>query len=155
MLRSLGFGPFRRSRERYWVPGVAIWADFEILEFLGGLVIYITRQVRQTTAMNHMATLVHMSTISLALGPRFGVFLGPQRRLLRLQGVAIWEVFEFLGGLVIYHSHHVNTNPEIKPYRYLCTYPSKDSSAWTEVWSIAWPSKASIIAPGGRNLGGF
>ena len=28
---------------------------------------------------------------------RFGVFLGPRRRLLRLPGIAIWEIFEFLG----------------------------------------------------------
>ena len=34
---SLGFGPFRRSRARFWLPGVvAIWADFEIFERLGG-----------------------------------------------------------------------------------------------------------------------
>ena len=29
------------STERFWLPGVAIWADFEIFEILGGLVIYI------------------------------------------------------------------------------------------------------------------
>ena len=36
MLRSLGFGPFRRSRARFWLPGVTIWADFEIFKILGG-----------------------------------------------------------------------------------------------------------------------
>ena len=29
------------STERFCFPGVAIWADFEIFEILGGLVIYI------------------------------------------------------------------------------------------------------------------
>ena len=86
---------------------------------------------------------------------RFGLILGAQRRLLWLPGVAIWTIVEFLGGLVIYHFHHAYTNPEIKPYRYLCAYPSKDSSAWIEVWSIPWPSKAPITAPKGRDLGDF
>ena len=36
MLRSLGFGPFRRSRARFWFPGVTIWADFDIFVRLGG-----------------------------------------------------------------------------------------------------------------------
>ena len=25
---NVGFGPLRRSRARFWLPGVAIWADF-------------------------------------------------------------------------------------------------------------------------------
>ena len=80
------------------------------------------------------------------------MILVPQRRLLRLPGVAIWKVFEFLGELVIYNSHHMNTNPEIKSYCRFCTYPNKDSSAWTEVWSGAWSSRASIMAPDAMKL---
>ena len=37
----------------------------------------------------------------LALGPRFGLVLSPQWRLLRLPEVAIWEIFESLGGMVM------------------------------------------------------
>ena len=33
-----------------------------------------------------------MQSKLLALGPRFGRFLGPQGRLLRLPGVAIWTI---------------------------------------------------------------
>ena len=81
--------------------------------------------------------------------------LGPQRRPLLLPRVAIWAIFVFLGDLVIYNSHHINTNSEIKPYHYLCIDPSKDSSAWTEVWTIPWTSTMPITAPGGRDLEGF
>ena len=41
-----------------------------------------------------------MQRKDLALGARFGLLLGLQGRLLRLPEVAIWEIFEFLGGLV-------------------------------------------------------
>ena len=34
-----------------------------------------------------------MSKRMLALGPSVGLVLGPQRRLVRLSGVAIWEIF--------------------------------------------------------------
>ena len=34
---SLGFGPFRRSRARYWLPGVSRSGQiFELFEILGG-----------------------------------------------------------------------------------------------------------------------
>ena len=50
-------------------------------------------------------------------------------------------------------SHHVSTNPEIKPYRYLGTHTSKDPKAWTEVSTGTCPPTAPITAPGGRDLG--
>ena len=81
--------------------------------------------------------------------------LGHQRRLLWLPEVAIWEIFEFLGGLVIHSSYQVKTTTYLKSSLLLCTYPRKVFSAWTEVWSGAWPSTASIMAPGGRDLGDF
>ena len=34
-------------------------------------------------------------------------------------------------------------------------YIKKAVSAWTEVWSNTWPSRASIMAPGVRDLGEF
>ena len=75
--------------------------------------------------------MVYMQARILALGPRFGLVLDPQRRLLRLPGVAIWTIFEFLGGLVIYiySSYQVKSTTEIESYRYLGIYASKDSSA--------------------------
>ena len=41
------------------------------------------------------------------------------------------------------------------PYIRLLPCASKVFSAWTEVWTGAWPSTASIMAPGGRDLGDF
>ena len=79
--------------------------------------------------------------------------IGPQRCLLRLPEVAIWKFFLVLGELVINNFHHINTNPEKKTYRYLYTYPSKDSSASTEVWAIPWPSTMPITALWERDLG--
>ena len=32
---------------------------------------------------------------------------------------------------------------------------TKVFSAWTEVWTIPWSSRASITAPGDRDLGDF
>ena len=54
---------------------------------------------------------------------------------------------------MIYSSYQVQQTTWLKSFRFLFTYPRKDSSAWTEVWSISWPSTASIMAPGGRDLG--
>ena len=81
--------------------------------------------------------------------------LGHQRRLLWLPEVAIWEIFEFLGGLVISSSYQVKTTTYLKSSLFLFPYPRKVFSAWTEVSSSAWPSAASIMAPGGRDLGDF
>ena len=52
MIRSLGFGPFRRSRSRFWFPGGRDLADFEIFELLGRLVTYSSYQVKTTTWIN-------------------------------------------------------------------------------------------------------
>ena len=49
----------------------------------------------------HIVTFAHTQRKFLALGPRFGLVLGPQGKVLWLPGVAIWAIFEFLGGLVI------------------------------------------------------
>ena len=81
--------------------------------------------------------------------------LGHQRRLLWLPEVAIWEIFEFLGGLVISSSYQVKTTTYLKSSLFLFPYPRKVFSAWTEVWIIPWPSTAPIMSPGGRDLGRF
>ena len=91
----------------------------------------------------------------LALGPRFRLVLAPQRRLLWLPEVAIGTIFEFLGGLVIDSSYQVDATTCLKSFHFLCAYPRKVVSAWTEVWTGAWPSTASIMAPGGRKPGDF
>ena len=91
----------------------------------------------------------------LALGARFGVFLVPQRRLLRLPGVAIWDIFEVLDGLMTCSSYQVEATTKIKSYIHLGTYPGKVVSAGGTVWSIPWPSTVPITAPGGRDLGYF
>ena len=38
-----------------------------------------------------------------------------------------------------------------EPYVDLGTYATMLPSAWTEVWSCSWPSRASILAPEGRS----
>ena len=65
------------------------------------------------------------------------------------------SIFEFLGGLVIYSSYQVQQITYLKSFHFLFTYPRKVFSAWTEVWTGAWPSTAPIMAPGGRDLGDF
>ena len=35
------------------------------------------------------------------------------------------------------------------PYLDLGIYARKDRSAWTEVWTAPWSSRASVMAPGG------
>ena len=56
---------------------------------------------------------------------------------------------------MIYSSYQVNVSTCLKSFHFLCTYPGKVFSAWAEVWSMSWPSTASIMAPGGRDLGNF
>ncbi len=96
--------------------------------------------------MDHILTFVYMQRRNLALGPRFGLVHGPQERLSWLPGVAIWTIFEFLGLLVIYSSYQVKPSTRINSYRRLCIYSGKDSSAWAEVWTVTYCSRASIMA---------
>ena len=51
---------------------------------------------------------------------------------------------------MIYSSYQVKTITRIKSYRHLATHPSKESSAWTEVWSDSYRARLSIMVPGGR-----
>ena len=78
-----------RARASVMHPGDRSGQIFVIFQILGGLVIPITRQVCPTAAMDHMATLVYISKRIRAPGPRFGRYLGHQRRLLLLPGVSI------------------------------------------------------------------
>ena len=93
-----------------------------------------------------MMTSVHTQARYLALGLRFGVFLVPKRYLLRLPGVAIWDIFEFLDGLVIYSLYQVEATTWIKSYVDLGTYPRKVFSALTEVWTGTGSSRTNITA---------
>ena len=56
---------------------------------------------------------------------------------------------------MIYSSYQVQQATCLKSFLFLCTHPRKVFSAWAEVWVVPWPSTASIIAPGGRDLGDF
>ena len=69
--------------------------------------------------------------------------------------VAIWTIFEILGGLMISTTRQVQPTSCLKLFCFLCTYPRKVFSAWAEVWVPTLPSTASIMAPGGRDLGDF
>ena len=71
-------------------------------------------------------------------------FLGLQWRLLRLPGVAIWTIFEFLGGLVISSSYQVESSTYLKSYRYLWIYTEKAFSSCAVVWAVSCSSMASI-----------
>ena len=92
-----------------------------------------------------------MQRKNIALGPRFGLLLVPQERLLWLQEVAIWEIFEFLGGLVIYSSYQVDVLTWVKSYLYLCIYPKKGFSSGGTVWSGTYRARPSITVPEGRS----
>ena len=65
------------------------------------------------------------------------------------------QIFEIRGGLVTCSSCHVRPTTRVQSHRCLGMYPRKVSSAWTEVWSIPWPSTAPITAPGGRDMEHF
>ena len=56
---------------------------------------------------------------------------------------------------MIYKSCQLKTPTGMKSYHHLWVYTEKESSAWDKVWSGTWPSKASIMAFGGRDLGRF
>ena len=78
-----------------------------------------------------MVTFGYTQRKILALGPRFGLVLGPQGKVLWLPGVAIWAIFEFLGGLVIYSSYQVKAITCLKSSLFVGTYPHRVFSAWT------------------------
>ena len=67
----------------------------------------------------------------------------------------MWAIFEFLGGLVIYSSYQVMATTCLKLFLFLWVYAKKGFSSGGTVWSATWPSRASITAPGGRDLGDF
>ena len=77
-----------------------------------------------------------------------GIYYGSRR-------VAIWAIFDFLGGLTTYCSRLMRSFTKIKSYRHLCTHVKEDSSAWAEVWADTRCPTASIMAPGGSDLGDF
>ena len=81
--------------------------------------------------------------------------LGPQGRLLWLPGVAIWTIFEFLGEAGDINNTTSMHNYQNGPYGDLGTYVNKVLSTWTEVWSGSYRARASIMSPGGRDLGDF
>ena len=79
---------------------------------------------------------------------------GPLRRS-RLSIIGAWgrsgsilTFLRFLLRLVIYSSHDLSPNPEIKPYRYLCTYRRKVLCAWADVSVATCPSRAMFWLPG-------
>jgi len=67
-------------------------------------------------------------------------------------GAQSWQncnVFVLLGGAGdIYYSISM-LNYCDGPYLDLGIYARKDRSAWTEVWTAPWSSRASVMAPGG------
>ena len=62
-----------------------------------------------------MFTLAHTHARYLALGARFGVVLGPQRRLLRFPGVATWEIFEVLDLHVCMQGQELSSKTLLQP----------------------------------------
>ena len=80
-----------------------------------------------------------MQTRFLMLGPMFGQLLDPQRSSIMVPGGRSGQncnIFEFLGGLVIYKSYQVQQTTYLKSFHFLCTYPRKVFSAWAAVWSM-------------------
>ena len=74
------------------------------------------------------------------------------------RGVAIWadfELFEIVGGAGDINISISMPNYCDEPYGDLVMYITKVLSAWTEVWSISWPSTTPIRLPGGRDVGDF
>ena len=137
-------GGYYRSRGPFW----ANFAIYVILGGVGGIEFSPNSTNTDMELYRHLNTSPnkHSSAwteVSTSTCPPTATVTAPEGRDL--------GDFEFLGGLVASSSHHVSTNPEIKPYCHLTTYPNKDSSACTEVSVGTCPSRASIVAPGGRS----
>ena len=107
--------------------------------------------------MKHIFAFSYVQTRTLALGPRFGQVLVAQVEgfASRRSFWADFEVFEILGGAGGINNSTSMPNYCNGPYVRLLPCPNKVLSAWTEVWTGTWPSTASIMAPGGRDLGDF
>jgi len=102
----------------------------------------------------------YVKTRFLARGPCFAsvVTCVAQGRLSWLPRVAIWadfDVFHILGEVADINNSTSMPNYCDGPHLDLGVCVNKVLSAWTEVWTGSWPSRASIMAPGGRDLGGF
>jgi len=65
----------------------------------------------------------------------------------------IYHFFEILDKAGDINNSTSKPNYCNESYCDLGMYVHKVPSAWTEVWSGTWPSRASIMAPGGRDLG--
>ena len=71
---------------------------------------------------------------------------------------SIWadfEIFEILGGARDIYNSISMSNYCDRVYIHLGQYVNKVLSAWTEFGTCTWPSMASIMDPGGRNLDRF
>ena len=56
---------------------------------------------------------------------------------------------------MIYIAYQVQATTKIKPYSDVGISVKTESSAWGKVWSGTWTSRASIMAPGGHDLGSY
>ena len=100
--------------------------------------------------MDHIFTFSHTRTRYLALGLRFGLVLVAQEKDFgsrRSRSGQIFEIFEILGGAGDINYSISISNYCNGPYIHLLPCPHKVSSAWTEVWTVTWPSMAFIIHP--------
>ena len=68
---------------------------------------------------------------------------------------ADFAIFEILGGAGDINNSISMPNYCDGPFSDLGKCVNKVRSAWTEVWTGNWPSRASIISPGGRDLDDF
>ena len=117
-----------RSSKRFWFPEVRDLGRFcNFLRFWARLVISITRQRSQTTVMDHIATLVDVSTRVLALGLRFAQVVIAQGRPLWLPRVVLDRFSRFLrfwARLVMYITRQVCVTTKMKhifPFSYVQT----------------------------------
>ena len=100
--------------------------------------------------MNHIATLYYIQTRFLALGPRFGLVVIDQGQGFGSRG-SIWadfEIFEILGGAGDIYNSTTIPNYCDGPYIHLGVYVNEVPSAWTEVWSGSYRSRARFWFPG-------
>ena len=108
--------------------------------------------------MNHIATLAHIRRRELALGPRFGLVVIVQRQGFGSRGSRsgqIFDIFEILGGAGDIDNSISMPNYCDGSHIHVGVYTIKDTSALTDVLVSPWPSRASIMPPGGRCLGDF
>ena len=100
--------------------------------------------------MDHIFPFSYVPKRFLALGPRFGLVLVAQVKGFGSRG-SFWADFRVFEGVGDINNSISMLNYCDEPLSDLGGHVNKVLSAWTEVWSGSYRSRAKVLAPGGRS----